>query len=76
MRVLGAQAIGEGATELVHLGQLAIAMHATADYFVDHMFNFPTMSEAYRIAAFDCLRQASAVPAKDCESEYRRIRCI
>ena len=76
MQVLGAQAIGEGATELVHLGQFAIAMHATADYFVDHMFNFPTMSEAYRIAAFDCLRQASAAPAKDCESEYRRIRCI
>src|SRR5271166_702700 len=75
MRVLGAQAIGEGATELVHLGQFAIAVHATAEYFVDHMFNFPTMSEAYRIAAFDCLRQAAA-PATDCESEYRRIRCI
>jgi len=62
MRVLGAQAIGEGATELVHLGQLAIAAHATAEYFVDHMFNFPTMTEAYRIAAFDCLRQASPTP--------------
>jgi NAD(P) transhydrogenase len=83
MRVLGAQAIGEGATELVHLGQLAIAAHATAEYFVDHMFNFPTMTEAYRIAAFDCLKQrvaeahADAAPSrlKDCESEYRRIRC-
>ena len=75
MRVLGAQAIGEGATELVHLGQFAIATRATAEYFVDHMFNFPTMAEAYRIAAFDCLRQAAAAPATDCESEYRRIRC-
>jgi NAD(P) transhydrogenase len=76
MRVLGAQAIGEGATDLVHLGQFAIATQATAEYFVDHMFNFPTMAEAYRIAAFDCLRQAAAVPATNCESEYRRIRCI
>ena len=75
MRVLGAQAIGEGATELVHLGQFAIATRATAEYFVDHMFNFPTMAEAYRIAAFDCLRQAAAAPATDCESEHRRIRC-
>ncbi len=75
MRVLGAQAIGEGATELVHLGQSAIASHATAEYFVDHMFNFPTMTEAYRIAAFDCLRQAPAARATGCESEYRRIRC-
>jgi NAD(P) transhydrogenase len=81
MRVLGAQAIGEGATELVHLGQLAIASQATAEYFVDHMFNFPTMTEAYRIAAFDCLRQAPAreapasAQATDCESEHRRTHC-
>ncbi len=63
-RVLGIQALGEGATELVHLGQAAIATGATAEFFIEQIFNFPTMSEAYRIAAFDILKQRSqAVPA-------------
>jgi NAD(P) transhydrogenase len=61
-RVLGVQVIGEGATELVHLGQAAIAAGASADFFVEQIFNFPTMTEAYRIAAFDVLKQRSAVP--------------
>jgi NAD(P) transhydrogenase len=56
-RVLGVQVLGEGATELVHLGQAAIACGATADFFIEQIFNFPTMSEAYRIAAFDILKQ-------------------
>jgi NAD(P) transhydrogenase len=60
--VLGVQVIGEGATELVHLGQAAIAAAATADFFIEQIFNFPTMSEAYRIAAFDVSKQRSAVP--------------
>ena len=58
-RVLGVQVIGEGATELVHLGQAAIANGATADFFIEQIFNFPTMTEAYRIAAFDVLKQRS-----------------
>jgi NAD(P) transhydrogenase len=49
--------LGEGATELVHLGQAAIAAGATADFFIEQIFNFPTMTEAYRIAAFDILKQ-------------------
>jgi NAD(P) transhydrogenase len=61
-RVLGVQVIGEGATELVHLGQAAVATGATADFFVEQIFNFPTMTEAYRIAAFDVLKQRSAMP--------------
>jgi NAD(P) transhydrogenase len=56
-RVLGVQVIGEGATELVHLGQAAVATAATADFFIEQIFNFPTMSEAYRIAAFDVMKQ-------------------
>jgi NAD(P) transhydrogenase len=62
-RVLGIQAIGDGATELVHLGQAAIATGATADFFVEQIFNFPTMTEAYKIAAFDVLKQRMAPPA-------------
>ena len=59
-RVLGVQVIGEGATELVHLGQAAVANGATADFFIEQIFNFPTMTEAYRIAAFDVMKQRSA----------------
>jgi NAD(P) transhydrogenase len=60
-RVLGVQVIGEGATELVHLGQSAIANSATVDFFVEQIFNFPTMTEAYRVAAFDVMKQRSLV---------------
>ena len=62
-RVLGVQVIGEGATELVHLGQAAVATGATADFFIEQIFNFPTMTEAYRIAAFDILKQRSVPQA-------------
>jgi NAD(P) transhydrogenase len=60
-RVLGVQIIGEGATDLVHLGQAAIANCAAADFFVEQIFNFPTMTEAYRIAAFDIMKQRAVV---------------
>jgi NAD(P) transhydrogenase len=62
-RVLGCQVLGEGATDLVHLGQAAIATGATADFFIEQIFNFPTMTEAYRIAAFDVLKQRSVPQA-------------
>ena len=66
-RVLGAQIVGEGATDLVHLGQAAIASGATVNFFIEQVFNFPTMTEAYRIAAFDAIKQmngaAAGVPA-------------
>jgi hypothetical protein len=39
------------------LGQSAIAAEATAEFFVEQIFNFPTMTEAYRIAAFDVIKQ-------------------
>jgi NAD(P) transhydrogenase len=58
-RVLGVQVIGEGATELVHLGQAAVATGVSADFFIEQIFNFPTMTEAYRIAAFAVLKQRS-----------------
>ena len=62
-RVLGCQALGEGATDLVHLGQAAIAWGANAEFFIEQIFNFPTMTEAYRIAAFDILKQRAVQSA-------------
>jgi NAD(P) transhydrogenase len=52
-RLLGAHVVGEGATELVHIGQAAIELGGTIDYFIDNSFNFPTLAEAYKIAALD-----------------------
>jgi len=59
-RVLGVQIVGEGATDLVHLGQAAIASSANAGFFIEQVFNFPTMTESYRIAAFDVVKQVAA----------------
>ncbi len=52
-RVLGVHIIGEGATELVHLGQAVINLGGTIDYFIDNSFNYPTLAEAYKVAALD-----------------------
>jgi NAD(P) transhydrogenase len=51
--LLGVHIIGEGASELVHVGQAALAFGGTVDYFVDTVFNYPTLAEAYKVAAFD-----------------------
>ena len=55
--LLGVQIIGEGATELIHLGQMALQHGATVDSFVENIFNFPTLAETYRVAALDIVGQ-------------------
>ena len=55
--LLGVQIIGEGATELIHVGQIALQHAATIDSFVENIFNFPTLAEGYRIAALDIAGQ-------------------
>ena len=54
-RVLGVHVIGERATELVHIGQTALHLSATVDLFIDMVFNFPTLAESYKYAAYACL---------------------
>jgi NAD(P) transhydrogenase len=56
-KVLGVHVVGEGATELVHVGQVAIISGWDADAFVENVFNFPTLAEAYRVAALDVCKQ-------------------
>jgi NAD(P) transhydrogenase len=51
--LLGVHAIGEGATELIHIGQAVMAYHGRIDYFIDTVFNYPTLAECYRVAALD-----------------------
>ena len=55
--VLGVHAIGTGATELIHIGQAVIAFGGTAEYFVDAVFNYPTLAECYRVAALNGLNK-------------------
>ncbi len=52
-RVLGVHIIGTGATELIHIGQAAMALGGTVDYFVENAFNYPTLAECYRVAALN-----------------------
>ena len=54
-KVLGVHIIGEGASELVHIGQAVMIMGGTVDYFVDTVFNYPTLAECYKAAAFNGL---------------------
>jgi NAD(P) transhydrogenase len=56
-KLLGVQIIGEGATELIHLGQMALLAGAKFESFVENIFNFPTLAEAYRVAALDILEK-------------------
>lgn len=51
--LLGVHAIGEGATELIHIGQAVMAFRGKIDYFIDTVFNYPTLAECYKVAALD-----------------------
>ena len=52
-RLLGAHIVGEGATELIHIGQAVINLQGTVDFFVENTFNYPTLAEAYKVAGLD-----------------------
>jgi NAD(P) transhydrogenase len=54
-KLLGVHVMGPGATELVHIGQMALLQGAAIDLFIDAVFNYPTLSELYKYAAYDGL---------------------
>ena len=56
-RLLGVHIVGEGATELIHIGQAVLALGGTLDYFIDSVFNYPTLAETYKIAALDAFNK-------------------
>jgi len=60
LEILGVHCIGRNATEVVHIGQMAISFHAHIDFFVDHVFNYPTYAEGYRIAALNGINKIKA----------------
>lgn len=56
-KLLGVHIVGEGATELIHIGQMGLIYGATIDSFVENIFNFPTLAETYRVAALKVVGQ-------------------
>lgn len=56
-RLMGVHVIGTGATELVHIGQTVMAAGLPIDYFIDTIFNYPTLAECYKVAALDGLNR-------------------
>ena len=56
-KLLGVHILGEGATELIHIGQAVLNLGGTVDYFVENAFNYPTLAEAYKIAALDAFNR-------------------
>jgi NAD(P) transhydrogenase len=57
LQLLGVHIIGAQAAELIHIGQAVMAHTGTIPYFVDSVFNYPTLAEAYKVAAFDGLNK-------------------
>jgi NAD(P) transhydrogenase len=54
-KLYGVHIIGERAADMIHIGQAVISFGGTIEYFIDTVFNFPTMSEAYKVAALNGL---------------------
>ncbi len=52
-QLLGVHIIGEGASELIHIGQAVLSFGGKIDYFIETVFNYPTLAECYKVAAFD-----------------------
>ena len=52
-KILGVHILGEGASELIHIGQAVMAHGGTIDYLAEAIFNYPTLAECYKTAALD-----------------------
>lgn len=55
--LLGVHIVGESASELVHVGQMAMSCGASVDLLAHTVFNYPTLAQCYKSAALDCVRQ-------------------
>ena len=56
-KLLGVHIMGTEASELVHIGQVALAFDGTLEYFLNNVFNYPTFAECYKVAALDCFNK-------------------
>jgi NAD(P) transhydrogenase len=60
-KVLGVHGIGAGATELIHIGQAVMALDGDVEFFINNVFNFPTLAECYKVAAYNGLNKLNHV---------------
>jgi NAD(P) transhydrogenase len=76
--VLGVSIVGEGACELVHLAASVMSFGGTIDYFIQGVFNFPALSDAYKYAAYDGLqalaRRRAKIPGLPSTGEQRAVK--
>ncbi|MCA9728256.1 MAG: FAD-dependent oxidoreductase, partial [Candidatus Eisenbacteria bacterium] len=72
-QILGVHVVGEGATELVHVGQMGMLAGTPVDVYRDNIFNFPTLVEGFRVAALEIAgkRQAAAHSGSDRDADHR-----
>jgi len=70
-RLLGVHAFGTGATELIHIGQTVMAAGMPIDYFVDSVFNYPTLAECYKVAALDGINRVRVLPEMSDAAEFK-----
>jgi len=61
LKLLGVHIFGTNATEMVHIGQAVMGCGGTVEYLVDAVFNYPTFSEAYKVAALDVMNKLRAL---------------
>lgn len=74
--ILGVHCIGESATEILHIGQAVMRLGGTLDYFRDTVFNYPTMAECYKVAAFDGFNKLAFDEIIKEQAEQRKLDSI
>ena len=74
MKLLGVHMIGELATEVIHVGLTALLTNATADLFVQTCYNYPTLTEMYKYAAYDALGRKAAKQKGHASSEKKALQ--
>ena len=60
-RLLGCHCIGSGATELIHVGQAVLGLGGGLDYFLNTVFNYPTLAECYKVAAYNAANKLALI---------------
>ena len=60
-QLLGVHILGEGATELIHIGQAVLNLGGKLEFFINNIFNYPTLAEAYKVAALDAWNKMQAI---------------
>lgn len=63
-RLLGVSIVGEGASELIHIGMTCISFGGTIDHFIQGVFNYPSLADVYKYAAYDGLQALSLLHSK------------